>query len=381
MDFSWNEQQRAIKQQALAFARQHLNEGARDRDASGTFSHELWQRCADFGIQGYALAPRYGGGGHDIMDTVLMMEGLGAGCRDNGLIMALNTQMWTVQSSVEQFGSDAQKQQFLPALAGGDIIGAQAISEPDAGSDAFSLATTARRIDGGYVLNGVKNWITLAPIADLFVLYATVDPALNKWGVTAFLVESTTPGIARGPAEEKMGLRGVPYGDLTLHDCEVPETNRLGPEGAGASLFNASLEWERSCMLASNIGVMENQLQQCIAHARKRRQFGQPIAKFQSVSNRIVEMKVRLETARLLLYQVAWLKSQGKQAVMEAAMAKLYLTECLVASSLDAVAVHGARGYASGFGVEHDLRDAVGGTIWGGTPDLQRQVIAEFLGL
>ncbi len=381
MDFSWSKEQLAIKRAATEFALHTLNDGAAERDADGSFSRELWRKCADYGIQGYALPGEYGGGGHDILDTVLLMEGLGAGCRDNGLLMALNTQMWTVQLSVQQFGDDAQKRRFLPALARGEMIGAQTISEPESGSDAFTLATTAERTDGGYLLNGVKSWITLGPVADLFVLYACLDRERGKWGTTAFLVENGTPGLSSRAARQKMGLRGVPWGDLTLNNCEIPRENRLGPEGAGMSLFNASLEWERSCMLASHVGVMERQLKDCVDYARKREQFGKAIGKFQSVSNRMAEMKVRLETARLLLYRVAWLKSQGRQAAMEAAMAKLYLTESLVQSSMDAIAIHGAKGYSSEFGVERDLRDAIGSTIYGGTADIQRQIIASFLGL
>jgi alkylation response protein AidB-like acyl-CoA dehydrogenase len=166
-----------------------------------------------------------------------------------------------------------------------------------------------------------------------------------------------------------------------LQDCLVPAANRLGPEGVGAHLFNSAMEWERACILGAHVGAMERQLEECIRYARTRKQFGQPIGKFQSVSNRIAEMKVRLETARLLLYKTAWLKKQGKPAQMEAAMAKLYLSEVFVESSLDAIRIHGGYGYMSEFETERDLRDAIGGTLYSGTSDIQRTIIARYLGL
>ncbi len=178
-----------------------------------------------------------------------------------------------------------------------------------------------------------------------------------------------------------MGLRTAVMAELVLDDCWIPCENRLGPEGAGASIFSSSMEWERSCILASHLGAMERQLEVCVRYSRQRRQFGQAIGKFQSVSNRVANMKVRLETARLVLTKVAWLKNMGKPAVMEAAVAKLYLSECFVESSLDAIRIHGGYGYMTDFEVERDLRDAVGGTLYSGTSDIQRVIIARWLGL
>jgi alkylation response protein AidB-like acyl-CoA dehydrogenase len=200
-------------------------------------------------------------------------------------------------------------------------------------------------------------------------------------GVTAFILEKDMPGFSISRHIEKMGLRTSPMAEIVLQDCFVPDENRLGPVGAGTSVFTSSMGWERSSILGSNIGAMEYQLEVCIRYTRQRKQFGQAIGKFQAVSNRIADMKVRLETARLLLYKVAWLKNQGKPAVMEAALAKLYLSECFVQSSLDAIRIHGGYGYMSEFEVERDLRDAIGGTLYSGTSDIQRNIIARLLGL
>jgi alkylation response protein AidB-like acyl-CoA dehydrogenase len=381
MDFSWTEEQLKYKNTVIEFAQKELNTGLAEHDRQGELSRENWKKCAQIGILGLATPEEYGGSATDIMTTMLVMEGLGYGCRDNGLIFAMNAQMWSVQHPVLTFGTEAQKQKYLPGFCSGDLIGAHGMSEPDSGSDAYSLRTRAEQTDEGYRLNGSKMFVTNAPIADVALVFATVNPAKKIGGITAFLIEKGTPGFKVSRNIEKMGLRTSPMGELILEDCVIPEENRLGSEGAGSSIFNSSMEWERSCILGSHIGAMERQLEACIRYARERRQFGQSIGKFQSVANRIADMKVRLETARLLLYKVAWLKQMHKPAVMEAALAKLYLSESFVQSSLDAVRTHGGYGYMTELEVERDLRDAIGGTLYSGTSDIQRMIIARWLGL
>ncbi len=381
MDFSWTEEQLNFKNEVVKFAQKELNGGLIERDRQGELSRENWRKCAQFGILGLAIPEEYGGAGADILTTMLVMEALGYGCRDNGLIFAMNAQMWSVQHPILAFGTEEQKQKYLPGLCSGELIGAHGMSEPDSGSDAYSLRTRAERVENGYVLNGTKTFVSNAPLADMALVFATVDPAKGIGGITAFLVEKNTSGFSMSRDFEKMGLRTAPMSELILQDCFLPVENRLGLEGAGTSIFNSSMEWERSCILGSHVGAMERQLETCIRYARERRQFGQPIGKFQSVANRIADMKVRLETARLILYKVAWLKKMGKSAVMEAALAKLYLSECFVQSSLDAIRTHGGYGYMTEFEVERDLRDSVGGLLYSGTSDIQRTIIARLSGL
>jgi alkylation response protein AidB-like acyl-CoA dehydrogenase len=381
MDFTWTEEQLAYKKAVISFAQKELNEGVIERDHKGSFPAELWKKCAKFGIQGLSFPEKYGGSDADILTTMLAMEGLGYGCRDNGLIFAINAQMWSIQMPILSFGTEAQKEKYLPRLCSGEMIGAHGMTEPESGSDAYALHTRVERCDGGYVLNGTKMFVTSAPVADLAVVFGTLDPSRGMWGVTAFIVEKGTPGFSVSKSIEKMGLRTSPMGEIVLQDCFVPEENRLGPEGGGAKLFSHSMEWERSCILASHLGVMERQLENSIQYARDRIQSKQPIGKFQSVANRIVDMKLRLETARLLLYKVAWLKTTGQSAVMEAAMAKLYLSECFVQSGIDAVRTMGGYGYMTEFEAERDLRDSIGGLIYSGTSDIQRNIIARLLGL
>jgi alkylation response protein AidB-like acyl-CoA dehydrogenase len=379
MEFSWTERQDQRYRQCVEFAEATMNKDLRERDEVGRFLPEIWQACADFGVLGWCMPVEYGGGGEDVVTAVRMLEGIGYGCRDNALTLGLNGQIWSVQEPLLRFGTEAQKSRYLPGLCSGELLAAHGMTEAESGSDAFDLRTTAERVDGGYLLNGEKHYIGLSPVAGLSLVFANTNPADGRWGVSAFLVESGFDGYSATPAKAKMGLRTSPLGSITLENCFVPEENRLGPEGVGVSVFTHSMEWERSFIFSSHVGAMARQLDHCVVYASRRRQFGEPIAGFQSVSNRLADMRLRLETSRLLLYKLAWMKERGEQAVAEAAMAKLHISEAFVASSLDAMRINGARGYLSEFEVERDLRDALGGVIYSGTSDIQRNIIAGVL--
>ena len=381
MDFSWTEEQEAGFESSARFASEALNDDLPERDRSSTFSTEAWRRCAEHGVFGWTLPRAFGGTDIGLLSPIPRLEGLGYGCRDNGLTLALNAQIWTVQVPLLEFGTEAQKARYLPALCKGTFLAADGITEAQSGSDVFSMQTRAERVDGGYRLTGQKCYIGLAPVADVSLIFAITDPERGSWGVSAFLVDSDSAGYEASCPQEKMGLRTEPLGDITLTDCFVPEENRLGPEGAGASIFNYTMDWERSFIFASHLGAMARQLDECIAWARKRRQFGEPIGRFQSVANRLAGMKPRLETSRMLLYRMAWVKETGGSSPMDAAMTKLQVSESFAANSLDAMRVHGARGYLGEYGVERDVRDALGGVIYGGTSDIQRNIIARSLGL
>jgi alkylation response protein AidB-like acyl-CoA dehydrogenase len=213
------------------------------------------------------------------------------------------------------------------------------------------------------------------------VIFATVNPARGMWGVTAFLVDKGTPGLRVSAPFAKMGLGTSPMSEVILEGCRVPAERRLGREGQGHAVFNHSMGWERSCILASQLGAMEHQLERTLRYAREREQFGRPIGDFQLVASRLVDMRVRLETSRLLLYRTAWRHAAGEDIALDAAMVKLHLSESAVESALDAVQVHGGYGYMREFGVEQELRDAVGGTLYSGTSEIQRLLIARAMGL
>ena len=380
MDFAWTSDQLALHTAVRDFARR-LNDDLIARDRRAEFSRPLWNTCAEFGIQGLPFPEEYGGRGMDILTTVFAMEALGYGCRDSGLIFGINAQMWSVQMPILNFGTEDQKRKYLPRLCDGSIIGAHGMSEPGSGSDAFSLETRAERHGNHYVLNGTKTFVSNAPVADLFLVFATVDRSKGVLGVTGILVERDTPGLQVSRPIEKMGLTTSPMAELAFEDCAVPVENRLGKEGRGATIFNDSMEWERSCILAGALGTMQRQLDACVRHAKERRQFGSAIGSFQAVSGRLVQMKLRLETGRLLLYRAAWAKQRGETAAAEAALAKLYLGEACLQSALDAVQIHGGYGFTTEYQFEREVRDAVGGRIYSGTSEIQSAIVARSLGL
>lgn len=383
MDFSIPEEAQALKRDFIQFGQETIAPSSAERDRTEVFDRKMWSACAEAGVFQLAATKPYGGRHEqiDLLEALIAIEGLGYGSRDAGFLLALNAQMWTVQVPLQDFGTEEQKRKFLTKAVSGEWIGVHALTEPETGSDAYSLQMAATPVEGGYRLNGTKHLITLGPVSDFALVFASTNPKLGKWGISAFLVEKGTPGYQQSPTRSKMGLRTVPIGELTFTDCFVPEGNRLGKEGVGFSICNHSLEYDRCCMLAGNLGAMEYQLEQSIDVVKNRKQFGQPIGKFQSVSNRIAEMKLRLETSRLLLYKVAWLKTQNKNALLETAMVKLQLGESYVESSLDAIRNLGGRGYLSEYGIERDLRDSVGGILYAGTSDIQRNIIAQLLGL
>lgn len=381
MDFSWSDEQLALRNSIIEFAQRELDDDLEARDAASTFSRELWNKCASFGIQGLPFPVERGGQGADTLTTVLALEALGYGCRDNGLLFSINAHMWSAAMPVSRFGTDYQKERYLEGLCDGTLIGVQGMTEPDSGSDAFSMGTTARLHRDRYLLNGSKTFITNAPIADVFVVFASIDRTKGWAGLAAFLVDRGSPGLEVGEPFHKMGLRTSPMSSLFFDNCEVPVENLLGSTSSGMMIFQHSIEWERSFILASAIGSMQRQLDRSVEYAREREQFDQPISKFQAVSHRLVDVKVRLEAGRQLLYRLAWLRDNNLATPLDAAMVKLFLSETLVASSLDALQTFGGYGYLTETGFEREVRDALASRIYSGTSDIQRNVIARQMGL
>ncbi|HTS88216.1 MAG TPA: acyl-CoA dehydrogenase family protein [Gemmatimonadales bacterium] len=381
MDFSWTDEQLKLRAAVIDFARQTLNQDFAAREKDAHFSRELWRECAQFGIQGLPVPEEFGGAAQDVVTTMLAMEALGYACLDQGLLFSLHAQMWAIQTPILRFGSDQQKQKYLPKLCDGSIIGAHAMSEPDTGTDAFALGTRAEKKGDRYILNGSKTFVTNAPVGDLFLVFATVDKKKGMWGITGFLVERGTKGLSTGGKLEKLGLTTSPTGEVFLEDCEVPAEAMIGKVGQGATIFNHSMAWERSCILGSVVGAMERELEICVDYAKTRKQFGKPIGNFQLVAGKLSEMKVRLETSRLLLYRAAWAHGRGEPNALEGAIAKLAISEAAVQSSLDAIQIHGGYGYMREYQVERHLRDNVSSRLYSGTSEIQRLIIARHLGL
>lgn len=370
-----------LQESAVEFARTELGGSRIAADRDEVFDRAGWDACARFGVLGMPVPQKYGGLDLGLSALLAVMEGLGYGTRDQGLLFSINAHLWTNSIPILLYGTEDQRERYLPRLVSGELIGANGATEPDAGSDVFSMRTHAVRDGDDYVLTGTKTFVTNAPVANLAVVYATLDPKLGATGITGFIVDCHTRGLSISAPFDKMGLRTSPMAEMVLDGCRIPVTDRLGREGRGVQVFESSMEWERGCILATCLGVMRRQLEDCIAHARARKQFGKPIGKFQSVANKIVDMKVRLDTCRPLVYRIGHLKDSGTSATQEAAVAKLHVSDCYVKSSLDAIQIFGGYGYMREQEVERDLRDAVGSTIYSGTNEIQRNIIAGSLGL
>jgi alkylation response protein AidB-like acyl-CoA dehydrogenase len=381
VDFSWNEEQLALRMSIISFAKKELNESLIEQDRDEGFNWEGWKKCAAMGLHGLPVPQEYGGQGADILTTACALEALGYGCRDNGLIFSINAHMWSAEIPFLKFGTEAQRRRYLPKLVSGQWVGVHAMTEPMSGSDAFSLKSRAERKGDRYVINGSKTFITNAQIADVLIVFANLDPAKGASGITGFIVEKGTPGLTVSKKLHKMGLRTSPMAELALVDCEVPAENVLGKEGAGTAIFTASMEWERICILASHLGAMQRLLETCVKYARERKQFGQAIGKFPAIANKVAEMDMRLETARLVLYKAAWLKKQGKHPLREAAIAKAYVSEACIQTCMDAIQIHGGYGYMTEYEIERELRDAIAGKIYSGTTEIQKMIIAGLHGL
>ena len=382
MDFALSQDQQRLREEIVRFAERELNHDLLERDRSQSLPRELWRKCGEMGIQGLPVPEAYGGSGVDALTCAIGLEALGYGCKDGGLVFALCAHLLSCVVPLVEFGSEEQKRRYLPGLCDGRLIGVHAMTEPGTGSDAFAMRTRAVADGDGYRIDGTKTFISNATAADVVIVFALTDPAKGfHGGTTAFLVERGAPGFSSPQKFEKMGLRTAPLGELVFNGVRVGPEAILGGVGGGAMVFTTAMDWERACLAASHIGAMDRLLEQTVAYARTRRQFGQSIGKFQAVAHRVADMKVQLEAARLLVYRAAWRLDHARNASLDASITKLFVSESLVAAALAAVQVHGGYGFMTEYEVERALRDAVGSTIYSGTSEVQRNIIARWLGL
>lgn len=382
MDFAITDEQRLLREEIIRFSRQELSPGARERDKGSDFSRELWARCAGVGLVGLPVPEENGGAGLDPLSSAVALEAFGYGCEDGGLVFSICAHLLACVVPIWLHGTEDQKRRFLPGLCGGDTIAVNAMTEPNSGSDAFAMKTSAKKENGGFRLSGTKTFCSNAPVADLALVYAVTDPEKGyHGGTTAFVVEKDASGYEPGQKFEKMGLRTSPIGELILDDVFVPEENVVGGVGGGATVFVQSMEWERTLIGAGHVGAMERLLERSVAYSRERTAYGQAIGKFQAVSHRIADMKVRLEAARLLVYRAAWRLGRSRDVALDSSVAKLFVSESLVETALDSIRVLGGYGFMVEYDHERALRDSVGGLLYSGTNDIQRNVIARWLGI
>jgi L-prolyl-PCP dehydrogenase len=376
----WNNEQKALRK-GLQEYYEALNAGVLEDDAAERFNRDKWQLIRESGVIRIPFAEQWGGLGHDALTLVYVLEELGYGCRDAGLLFALATQVVSAAIPLQKFGSEELKGRYLARLIDGEIISAHAISEPSAGSDAMAMSTTATPDGDGYLLNGGKTFITNGPIADVITVYAKLETGDGASDITAFLVPTDTPGFRVGPPIAKLGLNTCPFCELEFTGCRVPASNIVGKPGAGFFILEHVMNWEILCIFIMMAGEMQERMERCIAHVKKRTAFGVPIASNQYVAAKIVDQKIGIETSRKHLYDTARRFAKGRSVTTEISMAKLVTSEANLASALSAVQLFGGRGYMREHGMEKGLRDAVGGPIYSGTNEMQRVRIASMLGL
>jgi alkylation response protein AidB-like acyl-CoA dehydrogenase len=380
VEFAWSEEQEALRRGAVEFASRRLAGGVVERDRDSAFDRELWRECADFGLQGMLIPEESGGAGHDLLSAIAVLEGIGYGGLDNGLVFSISAHVASCAGPLSVFGSEELHREWLPRLASGEAIGATGITEPDSGSNALALSTSAVQDGEDWVLNGSKTFVTNAPVADLFVIYARTGGSRFA-GLSCFLIPRDTNGLTVGPPIAKMGLRTSPMAEVFLSDCRVPASALIGSAGSGAMIFNHTMELERLLVMAPAIGVMERLLERCVDHARQRAAGSVAIAKHQAIAHRVADMELELEGARLLLYRAAWHSMHRGTATRESALAKIAVSEAYVSTCRSAVQIFGGYGYMVEYELERELRDALAATLYVGTSEIQRNLIAGLRGL
>ncbi|MDJ0450859.1 acyl-CoA dehydrogenase family protein [Methylocystis sp. JR02] len=381
MDFQLTDDQIARNDHLGRFAAEILSAGAAERIRDARFDRTKWDAAAEMGLAGLPVDADWGGLGFGALDTMLTIEALGRKCADLGLVFSLCAHMFACVVPVWRHGSLQIREKWLRDMASGRVIAANAMTEAESGSDAFAMRASAQRDGDDYVLTGSKCFITNAPIADVFVAYAKTNPRQGFFGISCFIVPRDAPGLTVQPEARKSGLPTSPWGSVYFDACRIPAANLLGAEGAGAAIFHDSMIWERGCLFAAYVGAMERVLKQCVEHARDRRQFGKPIGRNQSVSDKLVDMKLRLETARLLLYRTGWLHDAGLPHEEASALSKLWISESAVKAGLDAIQLFGASAAIADNGLDRLLLDSLPSRLFSGSSEIQREIVARHMGL
>jgi butyryl-CoA dehydrogenase len=385
MDFSLNDHQKLIRDTVRQFMENEVRPSVKQRDREGRFATAEIQKLAELGCCGMLMPEEWGGPGLDAVSYVLMIEEVAR--VDAAMATSLSVTNSAVQVPLLTFGSDAQKKKYLHRLATGEILGSFCLTEPQAGSDAAGLQARAVRAAGAasadapYVLNGTKTWVSNGSVADVFIVFAKTDPDAGGKGISAFLVEPGFAGFRIGRHEEKMGQHSSPSVEIILNDCEVPVENRVGEEGQGLKIALSALDNGRIGIAAQAVGVAQGALEAAAAFAKQRRAFGKNIAEFQAIQWMLADMQTEIEAARGLVHHAAWLKDSGGRMGSAASKAKLYATEMANRVAAKAVQIHGSIGYSRETDVERIYRDARVMTIYEGTSEIQRVIIARDLGL
>ncbi len=377
MNFQLGEEQLMVRNTARQFAQEEIAPSAVDRDVKGEFPHEIVRKLVELGFMGMIVPSEWGGAGFDMISYVLAVEEISKVDASCGVIMSVNNSL--VCWPINEYANDEQKERFLRPLATGKMLGAFALSEPEAGSDATQQKTTATMDGDYYVLEGAKNWITNGTTADVSLVFASTDRSKGHRGISAFLVEKNTPGFETGKKEDKLGIRGSDTCSLSFTSCRVPKVNRLGMEGQGFKIAMETLNGGRIGIAAQALGIAGAAFEAALKYSKERRAFGKPIAELQAIQFKLAEMSTQVEAARWLTYKAAAMKDAGENIIQAAAAAKLYASKIAVEAALEAIQIHGGYGYVREYLVERYLRDAKITEIYEGTSEIQRIVIAREL--
>ncbi len=374
MNFNLSEEHLMIQQAARDFAKSELLPGVIERDRDQKFPHEQVKKMGEMGLLGMMVDPKYGGAGMDSLSYVVAMEEIAKVDASAAVVMSVNNSL--VCAGIEKFASEEQKMKYLVPLASGEVIGAFALSEPEAGSDATSQKTTA--IDKGdhYLLNGVKNWITNGGTAQYYVVIAQTDPEKKHKGINAFIVERGWEGFEIGPKEDKLGIRGSDTHSLLFTDVKVPKENRIGEDGFGFKFAMAVLNGGRIGIASQALGIAAGAYELALGYAKQRKAFGTEIINHQAIAFKLADMATQITAARMLCFKAAFEKDEGKDISESGAMAKLYASQVAMDTTIEAVQVHGGYGYVREYHVERMMRDAKITQIYEGTSEIQRIVIS-----
>jgi alkylation response protein AidB-like acyl-CoA dehydrogenase len=373
IDFELTDEQRLIKETARDFSDREIAPRARENDRNEHFDTELVQKIADMGFLGAIVPEQYGGRGVDYRTYGLIVEEIGRGCSAMRTVVSVVTSL--VCSSLDRWGSEEQKQEWLPRLCTGEALGCFGLTEPDTGSDAANLKTRAEKIDGGWRINGTKMWISLGNYAKLALVFAQTDPSLEHRGIACFLVPTDSDGFSSQEIHGKLGLKGSDTASLGLDGVEVPDSALMGEVGDGFKIAMSALDSGRYSVAAGCVGICQGSLDASVAYAKERTQFDRPIASFQLVQELIADIVVETEAARYLVWRAGWIKDQGRPSTTETSIAKLYATEAAVKCANNAIQVHGGSGYVDDYPVERYLRDARVTTLYEGTSQIQKLII------
>jgi butyryl-CoA dehydrogenase len=377
MDFELTDEQRLIRETARAFTDNEIVERARENDRNEHFDLELIAKLADQGYLGAIVPREYGGAGLDYLTYAVIVEEVGRGCSAMRTVISVQTSL--VCSSILRWGTEEQKQRYLPKLCSGEWLGCFGLTEPDTGSDAANQKTRATRVDGGWRINGAKMWISMGDYAQLALIFVQTDPEKAHRGLACFLVETDQQGFQPQPIHHKMGLRGSDSAAISLDDVEVADDALLGEVGDGFKVAMTALDSGRYSVAAGCVGICQGSLEASVRYSKERLQFGRPIASFQLVQEMISDIAVQTEAARLLVWRAGYLKDTGKPSTTETSMAKLFATEAAVHCANTAIQVHGGSGYVDDYPVERYFRDVRVTTLYEGTSQIQKLIIGRAL--